>query len=267
MPFTNNGTYQNTSRLLSGFWNDCPIDAIRNGSVDGVYVFDDFAIGGSAGSAFSVATNGLYQAYTSSGGAIAAVAGPGGALAFSSDGDNEGAAIVSSTPSLLISTAAKTAWFEARIKTSTIADTKHGFFCGLIETITASVTVPIAAAGTLADQNFIGFHRLEGDGDMIDCVHKADGQTQATDLADAITLVADTYVKVGIKWHAGDSNLYFYKNGVVVKTLAGSAVGSAASVVTFPSDAYLGLCFAVLNATGTTPGNSSLDWWAMSQLY
>lgn len=270
MPFTKNSTATNSSRSLSGFWSDCPIDAIRNGSVDGFYHFDDFVMFEPKGSGFSVAAIGHgYKGYTSTGGAIADALVPGGALTFSSDGDDEGAALVGIQSCVQVSTAHKNMWFEARIKTSTITDTKHGIFCGLMETVTPSTSIPIisgTALGPLADKNFIGFHRLEADGDMLDCVHKADGVTQVTDLADAITLVADTYVNVGIKWDLAAGYLYFYKNGVVVKSVASSLVGASASPTSFPNDIPLTFCFGVANATGTTPGNSTIDWWACSQL-
>jgi hypothetical protein len=135
-----------------------------------------------------------------------------------------------------------------------------------------TATVPIAAAGTLSDNNFAGFHRLEGDGDQIDLVSKADGVTQVTVDDDALptadVLVADTYIKLGMVFDPldinGKNNLVFFANNLRLATDYTMASGSGTD---FPNDVGMGLAFAVLNATGTTPGTSTIDWWRAAQLY
>lgn len=204
--------------------------------------------------------------FGSDGAAVAALDSQGGGITCSSDGDNEGLGIATMVAPFQISRSHKKLAFEARIKTSTIADTKHGFFLGLSAIPTLSATVPIAAAGTLADINFVGFHRLEGDGDYVDTVYKADGVTQVTVQSDAQVLVADTWIKLGFRYEpvgpAGNYYLRFFANGLPLSTAY--QVASAAGT-DFPNDVRLGFVFALLNATGTTPGTSSIQWAQIAQ--
>jgi hypothetical protein len=251
-----------TSRCPSpSIWADCPAAEIDAGYKDGIHIFDDFG-SGSLVDAGAETTYGPYRGFADTGGSVADGAAWGGELTFSSDGDNEGAGLRTNAP-FQIARAQGKFWFEARVKTSTIADTKHGIFLGLTESTPITATSPIAAAGTLADINFVGFHRLEGDGDYFDTVYKADGQSQGTVKADAVQIVADTYVKLGMVFDPSTNVLKFYENGV---PLADSYTVTATAGNPFPNDVRLGMLMSVLNATGTTPGSSSMDWWRAAQL-
>lgn len=206
------------------------------------------------------------KVFGSTGAPVATLDEIGGGTTISSDGDNEGASIGMMGRPFQISRSYKKLCFEARVKTSTIADTKHGFFLGLIDSSALSSTVPIAAAGTLADENFVGFHRLEGDGDYVDTVYKADTVTQVTVGSDAAVLVADTWIKLGFVYEPSDSNgvfyMTFYKNGV---PLADKKQIPSAAGTDFPNDVRLGFVFAVLNATASTPGTSTIQWARIAQ--
>lgn len=257
------GLTANTNRNPSmSIWGDCPIQEIEQGSVQGWHFFDDFV-----NFLFTVPTTeanaGLYKGFSSTGGLMDEGDEIGGSVAFGSDGDNEGASIASRQLPFQVSASCGDFWFECRVKSSTIADTKHGIFVGLIDSCTLSATVPIAAAGTLADENFVGFHRLEGDGDQFDTVYKADGVTQVTVKADAVTIAADTYVKLGMRYSARDSKLYFFADGV---RLPDSKTIPSNTGTDFPADVRMGLIFAVLNATASTPGTAEIDWWKAAQL-
>jgi hypothetical protein len=207
-----------------------------------------------------------FKAFGDTGATISAVAAQAGGVTLASDGDNEGASIASMVLPFQISRSHKRLAFEARIKTSTIADTKHGFFLGLAGTATLSATVPITAAGALADINLCGFHRLEGDGDYVDTVYKADGVTQVTVQSDAQVLAADTYIKLGFRYEpVGDLGSYylrFFANGLPLSTAY--QVASAAGT-DFPNDVPLGFIFAVLNATASTPGSTTIQWAQIAQ--
>ena len=279
LPRGNLATSDDTDRMHSrAIWQDCPWEDIRAGVVNGAAIDDDFT-------SFNItppttegnwAAERGYAMFSSTGGTAANLSATtlGGVLAIGSDGDNEGASLRTVSTPFQISVSHYKLWFEARVKSSTITDTKHGFFLGLIEDVALTATVPIAAAGTLSDNNFVGFHRLEGDGDQIDTVYKANGVTQVTVQADALNtaLVADTYTKLGMVfehrasiYHPGTKFvLTFYQNGRRLSTT--KTIPSAAGT-DFPNDVALGLAFAVLNATGTTPGTSSIDWWRCAQLY
>ncbi len=262
----NLGSANTDDAYSDGVWADCPIEAIRDGLVPAhVFEYDFPSIPTTPPTAEGAF--GQFTAFTDTGGTIAPVT-DGRGWALGSDGDNEGASIRSKVCPFKIIRTGKKMWFEAAIKSSTITDTKHGFFLGLIEETAFSATVPIAAAGTLADKNFVGFHRLEGDGDMLDTVYKADGVTQVTVGADAVTLVADTWVKVGFVFDPASDNfvhdparngvkylLKFFKNGV---PLADRKQIPSAAGTDFPNDVYMGPAFAVLNATAATPGTSAI---------
>jgi hypothetical protein len=246
-------------------WSSCPIELIRNNPRLGVLIDDNFALFPPHSSTAAGAVNenlGGYEAYLHQGGSITPAA-LGEGLTFASDGDNEGAGIgPGMAPFQIDTTNGYKLWFEALIELSTITDTKNGVFCGLIAANALAAAVPIADAGTLADTNFIGFHRLEGDGDAIDTVYKADGETQQTVKADAITIAAATAVKVGILFDG--SAITFYANGVALDDGVAAAGIDAA---TFPDDVGLGLVFALKNATGTSPGSAKLKWWRAAQLF
>lgn len=249
-------------RFSPHLWGDCPWDGIMSGSADGIAYQDDFVVGPLVAAA-SQALYGNYHGFASTGGSVADAGVQFGALTFSSDGDNEGASLACAIASMQITQNAGDAWWECRFKTSTITNDKHGIFAGLIDAATLSATVPIAAAGTLADENLVGFHRLEGDGDKMDTYYKADGVTAVAVQADAVTLVADTYKRVGMRYAKAEKKLYFYDDGVPLST---TKTIPNATGTDFPADAILRPVFAVLNATATSPGNSTLDWWAFAQV-
>jgi hypothetical protein len=259
-------TDQNWSPAI---WGDCPVIGLKEGSVNGIIFEDDF-LSFPKTPATTEGNFGQYAQFSSTGGTITAGTGQGGEMAIGSDGDDEGASIRTvATPFKIIRTAG-TLWFECRIKSSTITDTKHNILIGLMEDTALTATVPITAAGAIADKNLVGFRRTEAasGGALIDFVYKADGVTAVTQQAAIATLVADTYVKLGFKFEVfGTKGSYYltsYVNNVAQTTA--KQIPSAAGT-DFPNDVGLGLFFAVLNATGTTPGTSTIDKWRCAQLY
>ncbi len=277
-PTGNLGSAQTERNRSAGVWYDCPYFAIKDGELAGAVIEFD-ALTQPITPPTTEGNWGEWAAFTDTGGTITAGTGQGGELVLASDGDNEGASIRSVQAPFKLIRSAKQFWFEARVKKSAITDSKNGFFLGLTANTAFSATVPIAAAGTLADINLVGWHNLEADGDQIDAVYKADGVTQVTVLADALptALVADTYVKLGMRYtilndgSIADPNgaggtkyvLSFLVNGIRVAT---KQIPSAAGT-DFPNDVGLGLAFAVLNATGSTPGTNTLDYMYAAQLF
>lgn len=272
----NLGSAQSGDQWSRGIWDDCPWGDIKDGLVKGIAYEFDFAT-----MPITPPTTegnfGDFTAFSSTGGTMAPVT-DGHGWAFGSDGDNEGASFRTRvTPFKIIRTGYKF-WWEAQVKSSTIADTKHGIFCGMMEDAALTATVPIAADGTLADQNLFGFHRLEGDGDYFDTVYKANGVTAVTVQADAAVMVADTYQNLGMKYEPREDpfladpngsgtlkyNLFFYNNGLRLSSY--KQIPSAAGT-DFPNDVYMGFVFAVLNATGSTPGTSAIRRLRIAQAF
>lgn len=243
-------------------WYDCPWSAIDSNPELGFRLYDDFVA--FAPTAAAATGCGRYQAWGSTGLTFSPAGILGGGVTFGSDGDNEGAGIGTWGNPFKIYSGGPQFWFEASLATSTIADTKHGIFLGLLDsTAVLSATVPIAADGTLADKNLIGFWRLEGDGDKVDTYYKANGQTAVPVGADAVTLVADTFVKLGMRFK--DDVLTFYADGTALADTITKTVIQA-SAASLPDGTCMGLAFAVLNATATTPGSTTLRWWRAAQL-
>ena len=268
----------NTNREPSQtIWGKCPIDQILNGRANGIYLFDDFDTFPHITTP-TITTQAViygklfYKAFGSSGGTLLSGGSQFGDVILAETTVDEGVNLATiSLPFKIIRSEANFA-FECRLKASHIANDEAGFFVGLQASQTLSATVPIAAAGTLADNNFVGFHRLEGDGDQIDAVYKADGVTQVTQLADAIStsnnttaaLVADTYIKLGMLFNASTYVLTWYINGIPLTTP--KTVPSAAGT-DFPNDVNMGLCLAMLVGSGAADNTVTMDWWGASNWY
>lgn len=264
-----------TQSMPSGsIWADCPTDDFkgRSSNVPAGFFrhidFADFRTSSNVNAAQAFWERGL-KVFGSDGGSIATLDERPGGSTFAADGDDEGVSVGQMHYPFRIDRGLGNFWFECRIKTSTITDTKHGFLLGLIDASSLSATVPIAAAGTLADENLVGFFRPEGDGDGIDTVYKANGVTAVTVGANAVVPVADTWMKLGMTFKAtGDpvaqNRLTFWLNGA---PLADGKVIPTADGTDFPNDVNMGFVFALLNATATTPGSTSLSWAQICQLY
>ena len=272
---SNLGTANTNREPSQTIWGRVPIDQLVNGRANGFYALDEFvefpyittptitteaAIGGKLG----------YKAFGSSGGTLLSGGSQFGDVALVEATDNEGVGLA--TIALPVQIDRNNANFatEIRLKCSTIADTTAGVFFGLMGSQTLSATVPIAAAGTLADNNFVGFHRLEGDGDQFDAVYKANGVTQVTQLADAITslnspsgssaLVANTYIKLGMFFHAASSVFTWYVNGIPCPTPKTVPSSTTAAGTDFPNDVTMGFCLAQLLAASSA-FTTTVDWW------
>tara|TARA_R110002110_G_scaffold159617_1_gene357530 strand:+ start:257 stop:1036 length:780 start_codon:yes stop_codon:yes gene_type:complete len=236
-------------------WADCSVrDFMERGT--GYFFQDDFLVVPEpvTNVAETAAQVGNYQTFTGADSVITGIAGTGGEIFINASASNVGCGIRGGGAPFTLAAGAKKLWFEARVKFGTIDDSQNGAFIGLYEDVAMTNTVPIAAAGTLADENFVGFHRLESDGDKLDVVHKKDGVTQVS-VADQVTLTADTYVKIGMKF--ADDSMEFYADGVLLTTIANTATS-------FPSDINLGIMFTTLGAAAEDTG-VTMDWWRVAQ--
>lgn len=269
----------NTNREPSQtIWGRVPIDQIVNGRANGIYMFDDFeifphittptitteaAIGGKLG----------YKAFGSAGGTLVSGGAQFGTVVLTETDDNQGVSIATIGLPFKIERNGANFAMEGRLKFNNIADNDTGVFFGINASQTLSATVPIAAAGTLADSNFVGFHRLEGDGDQVDCVYKADGVTQVSQLSDAVSsanvasgssaLVADTYIKLGMFFNASTFVFTWFINGIPLQTP--KTVPSAAGT-DFPNDIAMGMVLAMLCGS-SNDSIVTMDWWGAAHWY
>lgn len=257
-------TDRNSDRWPSpAIWADFPEEALELPGM-AIHLFDDF-------DRFPVPTTNTspteigwgYNGFLADGATFTAADEIGGVVTMlAGNADNEAASFGQTQKPFQISRSHYDLWFECRCKVSTITDSLMGAFIGLIDAATLGNAVPIVDAGTLADENFVGFHRLEGDGDQFDTVYKANSVTQVTVATDAVTIAADTYVKLGMKYNSRTYELSFYADGV---KLDDTYTVVAAAGTDFPNDVRMGLVFAV-KAANSSPSTLSIDWVRCAQL-
>jgi hypothetical protein len=253
--FVASGSVDTTSRPSNAIWHDCPILQITEDPGRGYLIFDDFLEVPKhlTNAANGAAQAGRYNTFLSDTSVITGAAETGGAAFLSSTASNLAAVLAGGGTPFNLASGQKKLWFEARVKVGSIADSKNNVFIGLFSDTAPTAAVPITAAGAMAADKFVGFHRLEGDGDKFDLVH-GDG-TATTLLADAITLAASTYVKVGMVFDG--SQIEFFADGLSVGTLA---VGATQ----YPDSETLGPMIAILGAATEVTG-VYIDWWRVAQ--
>jgi hypothetical protein len=256
------------SGLSKMIWRDCPIDQIAWNPSIGYGYFDDFLHVPIQGTITTLIMKGDYNWFGSSGATITPGDTVGGEIVLTEATDNQSVSMTYEQHPFIINSATGQLWFEARMKTSTITADEQGWMVGLMDTTALSAAVPVTATGTIADVNFVGFHHPEGNTAAFDCSYKADGVTAVEVNSDVGTLVAGTYVKLGMRFHpqdpraSGAATLRFYIDGVQQAT---TKTIPASSGTDFPAD--IGLAPVV----GQTLANSAaetltLDWWACYQL-
>ena len=89
--------------------------------------------------------------------------------------------------------------FEVAFRVANITTAKYGFFTGLMEEGSASADT-IADDGTLADKDYFGFFKPEGNTSGIDIVYRKSGQTAVEHVGDWKTIAANTWYHMGFKW-------------------------------------------------------------------
>jgi len=263
----------------ASIWGNCPINGLRDRSVNGV-LFEDYF------SSFNKTppttegnwgANSNYSAFTSTGGflnpvalSVATAAGvPTTGVNLGSDGDDEGASFRTTAIPFAINRANFSFWFECSIKKSTLTTANMNFFVGLMGNSALTATVPITAVGALADVNLCGFFCPESGTSGVNTVYKADGVTAVTVGTGEATLVADTYTKLGMRYTPlgdprGSFILSFFQDGVRLSSVKQIPTTNGTD---FPTDVGMGLVVAHLNATGTTPPTTTIRWWRAAQLY
>ena len=119
---------------------------------------------------------------------------------------------------------------EARLKLSSILD--QGFFFGVAAIgCCADNGILTDNSGVLIDKNCIGFLVVTAAPATVNAVYKDAGQTAVTAAAAVYTLVANTYVKLGMLYTGkGSKALRYFVNGVEV----GSVTKAVCAAVGFP---------------------------------
>jgi hypothetical protein len=250
-------------------WNNCPFGEYSNG-IGGMAYFNDFG-----GVAVALANNNTTGTVIDSGivGSTAATAATTismladeatGAVALKSSTDNEDAIINilggANTAGQIKLASSKKFWFEARIKSLNTTDAKFGIFCGFMEEARCDTTEVIGADGALTDVDYLGFHKLEADGDKMDTVFNtaSGGTSPVTIQADAVTLVADTYIKIGI--YSDGTTVTLYASGAALTTT------TTIAATDFPDSEEMGFYFCVMNAASEA-SEGTIDWVRVAMEY
>ncbi len=262
----NLGGADTTNELSPALWSKAPLDYIINGSVGSGYaVVEDF-IG--TGTYTSATPKDGFVTYQDTGVTLIQLAGvAGGQLQIAgNDADNdEGHLFVGDgvgAPFSVTSVSGSKVWFEIRMKTATVANNGIGWFVGLCQpALGANGLVDDTAA--LADNNFIGFQVLQADGDAVQAIYKADGQTQQDKGSDIATMANDTWIKLGFKFDAADPDgnvLKWYVNNEHIASATATNIAAA----TFPSgdDLTAGILTKVGAAAAVL---ATIDWIAVAQ--
>jgi hypothetical protein len=218
----------NTNRRPSdSIWGDCPIAAIREGSIPGFYSDEDFTQGGLITSPTTeAALVGLpYIGFGSSGATITYGDEQGGTLVLTEATDNEAVYAKNKPGVFQISSNKGRLWYETRIKVNAITDNQIGFIAGLMDDTAMTVIVPLSTANPpifATTSDFVGFWGREEDAGLVGSTYKAGGVAGAGGLVvqtGVHQFVADTYVKLGMKFDPKDPiaagpAISFWVNGV-----------------------------------------------------
>jgi len=165
-------------------------------------------------------------------------------------------------PFHVIPTLMKELVFECRIKVSAITASCSDIFIGLAGTLAAADSgVWVDDSASLASNDFIGFTRLATQGSALSFKYQrllgAEG-TKAT----VATLVADTYVKLGFRYHAARKQCSIWVNGSEVTA---SRIASTVTGATPWPSLYMNFC-AAINYQATAAHILYTDWWACAQM-
>ena len=237
-------------------WGDCPVNEIV-GTGNGVLQFEDFL-----GGVLASATTGTLGTFLDASCTIGAANEVNGAVTVTHDGTIDDSNSIFGAPAFQISQTSGDLWFEARVKYSTVAADDYGFFVGLMDSTACAVEVPLTGASALADVNLVGFHKPEENSTAFDTSYKANSVTAVEVNSNVGALVADTYVKLGMRFDASDNSLSFYIDGA--KQAATKTIPSAAGT-DFPNDVALKFMATQLAEDGVAY-TFTCDWIRIAQM-
>lgn len=247
-------------------WHLCPIEAIDAGRIRGWHLWEDFINFPVISAADTVLHK--WAGACDAGGTISQIADEvGGVLQLNADTADESAVITTggNAGGFLIMDASHRVWFEARFKTSSIANTTSGHFVGVTAEGLAADDAVIGTGGTFADVDYVGFFCPEADGNVCEPVFNKTSGTDVVMEADAKTLVADTYIKAGFLWdptNRQDRFLEIFFDGTKETQAAYDTVGSKANTITdttnFPGDQEMAV--TIFTEAAATSRALEIDW-------
>tara|TARA_R100001082_G_scaffold110675_1_gene91321 strand:+ start:51 stop:851 length:801 start_codon:yes stop_codon:yes gene_type:complete len=241
-------------------WADCPTLEMMHDPSVGIHHFDNFLVS-------NIENGDGYQGLGDNV-PVYVVDTLNGRVAITSGGTNNDQSMLGTSVDLAhISDAAGEAaklWFECRVKVSSIAD--MGIFVGLAAE--ADMVADFLADDTaelVATADCIGFKVLTASPTAVGTVYQKGSETRADVETGVHTLVADTYVKLGLVYDPAEEDskkIRFYVNGAETAT---SVTATNIAAATFPDSVNMGLLATTKTGEGVTK-TLTLDWWRVAQL-
>lgn len=257
----------NTSRLPSPLiWGDCPVLEIMQGTVNGIFHHDDFL-------GWNPTTLENYEILVSEGSGALVPTLEGGVFKLAVTNTDNNEANISFGPAEAVLgkvsiTAARKLWWEACFQVSSVADDVAAVAIGLGSAGMSVANLQTDDTGVLKDVSHIAFRSVHVNGGttgtnaVLGVVHKLLGQTAQVDVTTALTMVAGTWYKVGMKFvptSATAGTVYFYVDNALVGSI------SDISAATFPYDVMMTF-FAAIKAGSATASYMYIDWWRFAAL-
>lgn len=215
----------NKYRRSPNVWGTCPLDTLRTHYPEWVLQWDlsRFDLAGTQTTQIAGPIPGTKVFATASGSvagvsAVNSVELPGGAIAFTTDTDNDSASLADAYPKFLLDGDPYNTgrlWFEACVAVSSLVTNGVGLFVGLAETEqwTLATGVPFNGGDAITNAaSAIGFRKEEDGLGVIDTVYsdRATSFTNIEDDTDATSGTGDfeafTFKKLGMFYNPKDSD-------------------------------------------------------------
>jgi hypothetical protein len=162
--------------------------------------------------------------------------------------------------------------FEAYIRPSATTVSKWDWFIGLATGGAAGAAITDLLfidthAGVYATNDFIGFQKLYAESTALDGMYQASGVTKVdgavnTDLDTIGTLVATTWIKVGLLYKPHPRRLSWFVDGVEMCHIDQAALDATS----FPDATYLQPTFGAKDGAGNAGLTLDMDWWQCAQI-
>ena len=254
-------------------WADCPVLNYELNPEIGMHYFDDFLDGvtvaanqSAAGSA-ALGTTGNFVAFTGATGASVIstlVTNYQGEVKLASTTINESMTLAypkgAHTQGIFELKPGKRFWFEARVSFVNTDNSKFGAFIGFAEqALVADDTIHAnTTPWALEDKYYVGFERLNADGDMLDTMFNNSDAGHITVGTDAVTIVAGAMKKIGM--YCDGTNVYFYADGVRL------ADSTTLATTSFPVSQEMAFYFSMVMGHGDD-ASINIDWVKFAQEY
>lgn len=269
------------NRLMSrNIWGDCPIMDLLEGTVPGVYYYDDWQDWPLIGTQTTQIGFGKYKLYNTGAGvfdkvtSVNSVELAGGCMQVSLDTDNDSGTIAQAQPTYYLSNSLTTAgklWFECCYAQNSIATNMASVFFGLAEVdqFTLAATVPLNAGDPINNSGSILAFRIAEDGLGVVDTAVSDRATSFTNIGatEGGTMAANTFAKYGFVYDpAADASrrIVFYLNNLELTTkYTDTNLAATTNLKANP----LGLIWASCADSAGTSFKGFMKWWRVAQLF